>query len=72
MAEDVEFWSLDRVMEKVGLSRSEIYRRAKIGTFPASRRYRDSTRCYWLSTEVRTWQKAELANEPFDVAGLIG
>lgn len=58
--EDVEFWPLAVVQQKVGLSRSEIYRRAKERTFPAARAYRNSTRRFWLSSDVRRWQAEEL------------
>jgi len=69
----MEFWGLDVVVSKVGLSRSEIYRRQKLRQFPQSRAYRNSTRRFWLSTDVRQWQREELAGGPVDdVEGLIG
>jgi predicted DNA-binding transcriptional regulator AlpA len=68
--DDIEFWPLDTVITKVGLSRSEIYRRAKDGSFPASRAYKNSTRRFWLSSDVRAWQRSELAG--VDADGLIG
>jgi predicted DNA-binding transcriptional regulator AlpA len=74
LSEDVEFWPLDTVLRKVGLSRSEIYRRQRDGSFPASRNYRHSSRRYWLSSDVRRWQAEELAGAPIgdDELGLIG
>jgi predicted DNA-binding transcriptional regulator AlpA len=74
LSEDVEFWPLDTVMQKVGLSRSEIYRRQKDKTFPSSRSYRNSSRRFWLSSDVRRWQAEELAGAPIndDEFGLIG
>jgi predicted DNA-binding transcriptional regulator AlpA len=74
LSEDVEFWPLDTVLRKVGLSRSEIYRRQRDGSFPASRNYRNSSRRYWLSSDVRRWQAEELAGAPIgdDEFGLIG
>lgn len=69
MPDDIEFWPLARVVAVTGLSRSEIYRRQKEEPgFPHSRPYRDSTRVFWLSTEVRAWMVGQLA----DVSGLIG
>lgn len=70
MTDDIEFWPLPTVLAKTGLSRSEIYRRAKDGSFPGSRAYRDSTRRFWLSSDVRRWQASQLAG--VDVDGLIG
>jgi predicted DNA-binding transcriptional regulator AlpA len=75
LTEDVEFWPLSTVIQKVGLSRSEIYRRQSDGTFPSSRSYRNSSRRFWLSSDVRRWQAEELGAEPAnddDVGGLIG
>jgi len=63
MADDIEFWPMKVVVQKVGLSKTEIYRRAAEGTFPKSRDYRDGgIRKFWLSTEVRAWQDAILRN----------
>lgn len=60
MRSDVEFWRLPTVMQKVGLSKSEIYRRISDGRFPKSRRYPDSDKTYWVSTEVVEWQQQVL------------
>lgn len=68
MTDDTEFWPLKEVVRRTGLSRSEIYRRAKEGTFPASRSYRGSTRVFWVSGSVRQWMAGQLA----DVDSLIG
>lgn len=70
-SEDVEFWPLQTVASKVGLSRSEIYRRQKEGSFPSSRPYRNSSRRFWLSSDVRRWQLEELGT-PDDLSGIIG
>lgn len=79
--EDIRFWRLPDVQERVGLSKTEIYRRMKdtdpaANPFPASRGYRgaDKTGKFWLSTDVRAWQLRELGVAPAssDVAGLIG
>lgn len=59
--EDIEFWRMPTVIAKVGLSKSEIYRRIKIGTFPKARPYPGSPgRRFWVSTEVCAWQQAIL------------
>lgn len=61
LSEDIEFWRLETVMAKTGYSRSEIYRKVKAGTFPPSHPYNDGTRRrFWLSSEVRTWQRGVL------------
>ncbi len=57
---DVEFWRLPTVVQKVGLSRSEIYRRISDGRFPKPRRYPDSDKSFWLSSEVQAWQMEAL------------
>lgn len=62
MVEDLEFWPLKVVVKKVGLSKTEIYRRIAEGRFPQSRSYRDGgMRKFWLSTEIRDWQQALIA-----------
>jgi prophage regulatory protein len=60
---DIEFLRLPAVIARVGLSKTEIYRRIKEGTFPASRPYRGGARMgvFWLSSEIRQWQHNELA-----------
>lgn len=75
LSEDVEFWPLDTVIQKVGLSRSEIYRRQANRSFPTSRSYRNSSRRFWLSTEIRRWQAEQLAapaSNDDELVGLIG
>lgn len=58
MTGDVEFWPLKTVVQKVGLSKTEIYRRVAENRFPASRSYNDGgMRKFWLSSEVKTWQE---------------
>ena len=70
---DVEFWPLDTVRQKVGLSRSEIYRQISLDQVPASRSYRNCAgRKFWLSTDVRRWQAEQLGAPVDDAAGLIG
>lgn len=62
MTGDVEFWPLKTVVQKVGLSKTEIYRRVAENRFPASRSYNDGgMRKFWLSSEVKAWQENILA-----------
>jgi predicted DNA-binding transcriptional regulator AlpA len=56
---DEEFWRLPAVIERVGLSKSEIYRRMRDGSFPANKRYRRGSGVFWLASEVRGWQRDE-------------
>lgn len=55
-----EFWRLPMVRQQVGMSKTEIYRRAEQGQFPAPRRYPGSRLVYWLSTDVLDWQRQAL------------
>ncbi len=59
-----EFLRLPQVQRAVGLSRSEIYRRIANGDFPAPRRYPDSNKTFWLSTDVVQWQAQVLGDDP--------
>jgi predicted DNA-binding transcriptional regulator AlpA len=74
----VLFWRIRIVRERVGLSKTEIYRRMAdtdpaLNPFPQSRRYRGSQRVYWRSDEVCRWQEIESAGPPpLNVAELIG
>lgn len=52
---ELELWRLPTVTRVTGLSRSEIYRRVAAQTFPPPRRYPDSTKSFWPSTEVQAW-----------------
>lgn len=63
MASPLEFWRLPVVIQKTGLSKSEIYRRISDGRFPKSRRYPDSDKTFWLSRDVLTWQLETLGIE---------
>ncbi|WP_085810978.1 AlpA family phage regulatory protein [Sphingomonas sp. TZW2008] len=66
----MEFWRLPRVIEVTGLSKSEIYRLIRLGTFPAPHAYRESpSRRFWVSTEVQHWQAAQIGQDEWD--GLI-
>lgn len=53
----MEFWRLNTVTQKIGLSKSEIYRRVAAGKFPKPRRYPDSDKTFWLSSDVIQWQQ---------------
>ena len=63
MASQIEFWRLPTVIEKTGLSKSEIYRRVSDGRFPKPRRYPDSDKTFWLSRDVVEWQLVALGIE---------
>lgn len=56
----VEFWSIKRVIEVVGLSKSEVYRQVREGLFPKANSYRSNNRRFWLSHEVKAWQQAQI------------
>ena len=63
----IEFLPLKTVVQRVGLSKSEIYRQIEAGKFPRSRAYKDNARKrFWLSTEVQNWQRDQVGDE-FDV-----
>jgi predicted DNA-binding transcriptional regulator AlpA len=65
--EDIEFWRLKTVVQKVGLSRTEIYRKIADGTFPASHPYPGNPRIrFWLSNKVRAWQRDILEQTAFE------
>ena len=58
----VEFWPLSRLLTVTGISKSEIYRQMRLGLFPKSHSYRDtSTRKFWLSSDVKQWQLDQLS-----------
>ena len=54
---DAEFLRLPQVIQRVGLSRSEIYRRVSRSEFPRPRAYPNSRKRFWLSTEIAEWQR---------------
>jgi len=63
IVEEAEFWPLRKVLQRVGLSKTEIYRRIADRRFPAGRSYGDgSTKKFWLSTDIKAWQDAVLSN----------
>jgi len=57
----VRFMRLSDVVAACGLSKTEIYRRVAAGRFPQPRKYPDSHRTFWPSTEVVAWQQQILA-----------
>jgi predicted DNA-binding transcriptional regulator AlpA len=57
---DLQFWRINTVVANVGLSKSELYRRASNGSFPKPRKYPGSNKTFWVSTEVRRWQRDQL------------
>jgi predicted DNA-binding transcriptional regulator AlpA len=56
---DLEFWRT--VVDRTGHSKSEIYRRMKLGQFPQCYNYPDKQGVFWLSSEVHSWQLNILA-----------
>ena len=66
LAPDEMFWRRSTVLEHSGLSASEMYRRINEGTFPAARHYRGNAKkgVFWLSSEVKNWQRNELLGDP--------
>lgn len=67
---DLEFWRMSTVQQKVGLSRTEIYRRIKAGTFPGSCAYPGSpSKKFWVSTDVRAWQQRVLDDQFYGLFG---
>ncbi len=86
--DDFEFWRLDTVERKTGLGKSTIYQRMserdpRRNPFPQSKAYvgaGDESRAgrFWISGEVRAWQRREAGFDPLQgetpagVAGLLG
>lgn len=60
---DIEFWRMPEVIRRTGLSKSEIYRRIDAGTFPAARKYDNSNKRFWVSSDVVAWQQRLLGDE---------
>jgi prophage regulatory protein len=54
------FIRLPRVEERTGLSRSEIYRRMREGTFPQSHKLGSKT-TVWLDADIDAWIEAQIA-----------
>lgn len=52
----MEFWRLPVVMQRVGLSKTEIYRQMKDGRFPRNRLYPGTKSSFWVSAEIIAWQ----------------
>lgn len=50
-----DFWRLKTVIAKVGMSKTEIYRRQKRGDFPRGRKVSPRV-TVWPSTEIFDWQ----------------
>ena len=60
LSADERFWKLPDVTARVGLSKSEIYRRIREGTFPKSRRYQGRIGVFWCASEIGRWQRQEI------------
>jgi prophage regulatory protein len=54
-------WRLARVLEHVGLSRSDLYRRVKAGTFPRPIPISNSRIATWDSSAVEAWVAAQIS-----------
>lgn len=62
----IEFWGTRRVLEIVGLSKSELYRLMAEGDFPKPRKYRGKEKNFWPSSEVVAWQRAQIGDDEFE------
>lgn len=62
------FMRLPDVIGRVGLSKSEIYRRIKANAFPKGHR-RSHKVCIWYQSEVDDWVNKQIEN---DMEGLFG
>lgn len=70
---EIEFWRLPKVIEAVGLSKTEIYRMIKEGGFPSSRPYPHSANAkFWLAEDVRCWMTKVVADAPDEFDAVIG
>lgn len=68
-SEEIELWRIETVQAKTGLSRTQLYRRARdtdpaTNPFPKARTYRSGRASFWPSDEVRAWVRREL--EPLE------
>lgn len=69
----IEFWPMRTVLQRVGLSKSEIYRQINSGLFPAGRSYKDNPKKkFWLSNEVVAWQAKQVGIGVDDFEALLG
>lgn len=54
---DIRFIRMKELQGIVGLSRTEIYKRAKDGRFPSAYSFPEMPRAkFWSSEEIRNWQ----------------
>lgn len=58
--EKIVFLRLPEVMRRVGLSRSEIYRKANAGEFPSPVKLSDHASA-WVEGEVQAWALSRLS-----------
>lgn len=61
---------IDEVMERVGGSRSSIYRWEKVGRFPARRRI-GSQAVGWLASEIEEWIASRPVGGPGGGTGAV-
>lgn len=63
----VDFLSMKAVLQRTGLSKTEIYRKIAAGTFPRQRSYRDNPKkVFWASSEVAAWQRSQIGDDEFE------
>ncbi len=61
MATQEKFLKINQVMEVTGLSKSEIYKRVKLGTFP--KQIKLSFRSIvWVESEIQLWIQETIAS----------
>ena len=66
---DNHFLRLPQVMQKIGLSRSEIYRRISLGQFPAQYKIGERTSA-WLASEIDAWIAERLQGRASSKGGI--
>lgn len=63
METDPEFWRMPTVVQKTGMSKSQIYALAAAGRFPRARSYSHGGQSrFFVSTEVQAWMRAQLVD----------
>ena len=59
--DNVEFWRLPRVLGKIGISRSGLYQKIAIGSFPKPVKLGAGKSVGFVSTEVESWIAARIS-----------
>lgn len=60
LADDERFLRCQDVLDRCGLSKTELYRRIRAETFPKWRTLPGSKISIWLLSEVRAWQAEQI------------